>query len=201
MAIFRNKYPSISIKKIDNVTVDGFHHPFYEELIIKRINKILDEKISNHANKLPALEETDTSNGNWLLRNLGNIGKIVSLISAIGILTFITLLVFGITNVASIQITNLLSIVSFTLFGGLVSVGGFNILSINANLRKTNNELLKYVGVSEGCPFAQIVDEDAKQKYGIISSKEIHSKEFCSGCQLLDHMGRTICTVSPHYFR
>ena len=128
-------------------------------------------------------------------------GKILSVLSGIAIIVFVSLLTAGKAQIGNLQVENLLPILSFTLIGGLLSIGGVNILSVNASLRQVRQQLVEVRrSISGGCPFALIVDDKAKEEFGVKGPFEITDEHFCARCHLRDHKdGQAICTVSPAY--
>jgi hypothetical protein len=198
MFLFRDRRPTVSINKIDKIDRVDVNVPFYPilaDIIVDR----LAEYYQRTTPQFTASPLTRTKFEPQWLKIVEAAGKILSVLSGIAIIVFISLLIAGKAQIGSLQVTNLLTIMSFTLIGGLLSIGGVNVFSIKASLRRAQQQLVQVISTSGGCPFALIADEEAKRRFGVRGLFEIGDKGFCDRCQLVDHHGRTICKVSPHY--
>ena len=71
-----------------------------------------------------------------LVKVLNLSSKFVSIVSGLFLTTLVVLILLGFKHMGTFQITNLLAIISITFIGGIFSIGGINILSLQANLRK-----------------------------------------------------------------
>ena len=145
------------------------------------------------------LRKEEPESSYTFLRILDYFSKGISAFCGIGFVALIILIWIGQVTIGNVQITTLLTVMSFTLVGGIISIGGVKLFSINANLRRAKEKVTQMVSSIGGCPFVNVADEETKQQYGIINSYEIRGKEFCSGCRLVDFHGKTVCTVSPVY--
>lgn len=185
----RSDFP-VNIENAEKVEINFFNHPDFADnnsnLNQKKIYKLFDKSES-------------TISRTKFEKSLEITGKIFSIISGIAIIIFIALLLLGKTEIGQVNISNLLTIFSFTLIGGLISVGGVKIFSISASLRKTKEQVEKHLFSYGGCPFVYIIDEKTKLKYQINNPFEINDKAFCNGCFMVDHNGMTECNVSPFY--
>ena len=198
MPLFRDRGSTVTIHNIDQLDVDVPFHPILADMIADRLIEHYKKTIPQIATSaIPTVSEEQKFEPRWL-KVVEVAGKILSVLSGIVMIVFVSLLIAGEDQIGTLQVTNLLAIVSFTLIGGLLSIGGVNVFSINASLRRTQQQLVR--SISEGgCPFALIADEEAKQRFGVKGPLEITDEGFCDRCQLVDHHGRTICKVSPKY--
>lgn len=200
MPLFRDRGSTVIIHKIDQLDVDVPFHPILADTIADRLIEHYKKTIPQIATSaIPTVSEKQKFEPRWL-KVVEVAGKILSVLSGIVMIVFVSLLITGKDQIGTLQVTNILAIVSFTLIGGLLSIGGVNVFSINASLRRTQQQLVQVRSISAGvCPFALIADEESKQKFGVKGPLEITDEGFCRGCQLVDHHGRTICKVSPMY--
>jgi len=196
-----SKTPSVRIDKVERVEISTPFHPLWEEVLLEYL-KARRQGIPYaiwpfvQAFQLPS-ESEDEETG--LLKTLDYASKAVSVLSGVAVIVFVALLWSGQATIGNIQIGTLLTILSFTLVGGLISIGGVKMFSINASLRKAKERIERVVTTAGGCPFASIVDDEARRRYDVISPFKIGRREFCNGCHLIDHNGRTVCRVSPYY--
>ena len=189
-----NKKPTIIIERIDNLRVDGYHPYHYEKLFEKMMyyEKIMNKKKTNTKN-------SNQKRDSKFCKVLDIFGKIVSIIAMGGILVFVILLILRISEIGQVNIGNLLSIFTFTLFGGIISIGGVKLFSLSANFNKIKSDLSNKFEYFGGCPFVYVIDDEAKQKYDIESPFKIGERDFCNRCKLVDLNGRTVCKINPHY--
>jgi hypothetical protein len=185
---------SIQIDHVDRISIDGSFHPLLYELFQEFLKSSKHSGLPSRRGS-PSLSRDKST---WV-RRLDLLGKVVSGLSGFAVIVFIILLWTGRATVGSINIKNLLNIFSFTLIWGFISIGGVKMFSINANLRKARDRIQEIVTTTGGCPFVQVIDEDARTRYSIRSPFEIGSIDFCRGCHLVDQGGRTNCKVSPYY--
>jgi hypothetical protein len=172
-----SRKPQIHIDKVDNIEIHPHLHPFLEELVIDLIRKTTHGELpalSRWPTKEKSPLETEPSKAN---RILDTIGKVVSIVSALAIFVFIILLWLGQSTLASVNITNLLSIVSVTLIGGLVSVGGVRIFSFQASLRR----MQQIVQAQVGCPFVPLPLGSHRRNNG---DYRPGNPQFCVKCPL-----------------
>jgi hypothetical protein len=199
--------PSIQVHKIDRVEVHGDHHPFFEKMAMSYLEEwrrhLENRPWPDPQLQLQALEQqADEGEPSRLMKVVDSAGKVVSLVAGVAVIVFVFMAITGRATVAGMQIGNLLTVFGFTLVGGLVSVGGVKLFSVNASLRRAKEQVRQTVLAAGGCPFARIVDDNAKQHYRIRSPYQIGNGEFCQRCQLIERDNRTtICTVSPLYSR
>lgn len=113
--------------------------------------------------KPPQLTSENEREEPILLKILDYISRGVSILSGIAVIVFIVLLWSGQTHIGSVQIGTLLTILSFTLVGGLISIGGVKMFSINANLRKTKDRIERVTTTAVGCPFLPIFAEQSTE--------------------------------------
>ena len=148
-----------------------------------------------------------------LYNGLDVAGKVIAVLSGLSIFVMIILILTGILTIGSISISNLFTVFSFTLFSGLISIGGAKIFSINASLKNKidtdsaklkqliDNYIAEHVIVShEICPFVFLADDEARKKYGINSNNEIAKiGEWCfsrPACPMIDKNGKVICKIA-----
>lgn len=191
MALFGSNQPSIRIDKIQNVDVTFAYHPIYDDPHAQYLHEMWSHEQpqrSLYTQKRPS----------WMA-NVEFISKIVSLLSGIALIVFVILLWSGASTIASLNIGNLLTVFSFTFFGGLISVGGFKMFSVTANLRKAEERIREVVTNTGGCPYFSVLDDRAKQQYQVHNPHNVGNRDFCRGCRLVDLQGRTVCRLSPFY--
>lgn len=193
------KTPSIQVDKIERVEVHGRYHPFLEEatmLYLKEWKRHLQNRPwTDELVSLPHGPAEPDEEASRPLQILKIAGQAVSVLAGIAVIVFVVMALLGRATLAGVSIGNLLTVFGFTLVGGLVSVGGVKLFSVNASLRRAKERIM----AAGGCPFARIVDDKARERYGIKSPYQIKDPQFCGHCQLVDHNGRTVCTVSPLY--
>lgn len=102
---------------------------------------------------MPVGTEKEESN---FLKSLDYVSRGVSILSGIAVIVFVALLLSGQSTIGNVQIGTLLTILSFTLVGGLISIGGVKMFSINASLRKAKERIERIVTTAGGCPFLYI---------------------------------------------
>lgn len=189
--------PMIHIDRIDKIECDVPIHPMAYELLhdyLRSRHGQMPHELIEGPLRPPAREEER----GWL-HALDVIGKVVSAISGIAVVLFVILVWSGQASVGGLSIGTLLTIASFTLVGGFVSIGGVKIFSLSASLRRARERVERVIGTAGGCPFVRVVDDQTRQRYQIQSPYQVGSTDFCSGCHLVDQGGRTNCTISPHY--
>jgi hypothetical protein len=192
--------PLIRIDRVDRIGIDTPIHPILYDLLHdymkssrSRIPDFREEMLKLH---LP--DRDQHGDPDWL-RTTDRCAKVLSLLSALAIIVFVILLIAGKVTVAGLSVGTLLTVVSFTLVGALISVGGVQLFSFNASLRRARDRIERVVATADGCPFTYIIDEKARERFGVTSPFEIRDGDFCRGCQLVDQAGRTTCRVSPLY--
>ena len=191
---------SIRIDKIENLELSyGDNHPFFEKMLLYHLKEFKDINSSPYLPFDISVGHRNINKNNSVWQVFDWISKFLSIISGIGVFIFVVMLLSGKATLGHLQISSLLTIFSFTLFGGLISIGGVKMFSISANFRKAQEQLRNLITASEGCPYITVIDEVTKRNYGIYSSSKITNGKFCSGCFLIDHNGRTDCKISPLY--
>lgn len=196
--VWRNS--GIRIDRIENVQLDGHFHPMLYDLFSEHLREMRDRFQSQGWTRMPvgAVPSPEEPERGWV-RTVDIIGKIVTALAGLGFLAFIVLMWSGQTTVASINVSLLLTIASFTLVGGFISVGGVKLFSVSASLRRARDRVETVVRTAGGCPFAYVVDDAARTHFQIESPHRIRNGDFCRGCHLIDRNGRTICRVCPNY--
>lgn len=71
-----------------------------------------------------------------IYRVLDTSAKVVSVIAGLCLIALLALVVLGIRQIGVVQISSLLTIISITFIGGIFSIGGLNLISLQANLKK-----------------------------------------------------------------
>ena len=191
--------PSVRIEKVEKVEISTPLYPFLEDALMEYLKMRrhgVPYAVSPFVEPLQLPIETEKGEPT-MLRVLDYISRGVSILSGIAVIVFVALLWSGQSTIGSIQIGTLLTIISFALVGGVISIGGVKMFSINASLRKSKERMERVITTAGGCPFVRIIDDEARRRYQIVSPYEIRNGEFCSGCFLIDHNGRTDCTLSP----
>lgn len=198
--IFRT--PNIKIEKIDKIEINPDYHPFFEKLtrdifydLLKKEDKKHKEKFGHQKLKNPKSK---------LLKNIDLISKIVSLFSGVGVIAFVVFLFAGKTSIGSVEVSTLLTIISFTLIGGIVSIGGVQMFSFNASLRRNKVNLENLIKEKVGCPFDNLVD-NSNPNY---KDYKPGNPQFCMKCPLgIDRTGDNrmglinVCKVYKEHFR
>jgi hypothetical protein len=158
-----SKTPFIRIDKIEKIEINTPFYPFLEEIFLHYFKKLY-QRGSPYAvwpfaqplplpSQLPGESEREEP---LLLKGLDYASKGVSILSGIAVIAFVVLLWSGKTTIGSVQIGTLLTIVSFTFIGGLISIGGLKMFSINASLRKAKERIEQVITTAGGCPFLAI---------------------------------------------
>lgn len=91
-----------------------------------------------------------------ILKTLDYISRGVSILSGIAIIVLVALLWSGQTTIGTVQIGTLLTMLSFTLVGSLISIGGVKMFTINASLRKAKERIERVITTTGACPFSVI---------------------------------------------
>jgi hypothetical protein len=125
----------IRIDKVDQIRIDAHLHPEFYELLRDLLRSYNQSNLSSWGNSSlsPQTQFERGEESSWV-RRLDLAGKIVSTFSGLAVIVFVVLLWSGRAALGSVSVKNLLSIFSFTLIGGFISVGGVKMFSINANL-------------------------------------------------------------------
>jgi hypothetical protein len=168
--------------KIDNIDKIGIYSsdPI---LSLKSIKEIISEEIRNELK-----DQTNSLKSKYFnadpksLKFLDIISKVITILSSIGIITFIIMLLIGKQDIGSIKVSSLLTIISFTLVGGFISIGGVKLFSINASLRKNNSRIDKYLKEGEFCPFLNVFDNQPHDNNW--KTHRPGNPDFCIKCPL-----------------
>ncbi len=121
-----SRMPSVRIDRIEKIEIT-IPFPFIGEDLISDSAKLrLRSRLHTswpipQSLQLPSEEEKVDST---LLKTLDYVSKGVSILSGIAVIVFVGLLWSGQTTIGSVQIGTLLTIFSFTLVSGLISIGG-----------------------------------------------------------------------------
>jgi hypothetical protein len=147
------KQPSLHIDKVENLEINTRLHPFWEEEFYHYLKARQRGRLLDGWPVVPMPQPpTEIKEKVWL-KFLDYGGKIVSILSGIAVIAFVVLLWLGRTAIGSVQIGTLLTVISFTLVGGLISIGGVKMFSITANLRKAKEKIERSTA---GCPFVPL---------------------------------------------
>jgi hypothetical protein len=193
--------PSLRIDRIEKVEITTPFHPFWEKILadhLSHVRKELENQRDRSIQLYPS-PESESDRPTAMLRFLDALGKIVSIVSGLAVITFVILVWAGKSTIGTVQIGTLLTVVSFTLIGGLVSIGGVKMFSINAHLRRARDRIERVFHTSTGCPFVSVVDDQAVRDFDLAGPLKVGSQDFCQGCHLVDLRGRTVCKISPYY--
>jgi hypothetical protein len=158
-----SKTPFVRINKVERIEITTPFHPFWEEIFFHYFKRLYQQS-SPYAvwpfvqplplpSQLPGESEKEEPP---LLKGLDYAGRGVSILSGIAVIVFVALLWSGQATIGSVQIGTLLTIVSFTFIGGLISIGGVKMFSINASLRKAKERIEQVITTAGGCPFLAI---------------------------------------------
>lgn len=147
------KYPNIKIDHIDNVELHSEFFPFIDEYIETRILRILKNDTIKPLRNNYSNESIQKSRS---LKIIENIGKVLSIISSLAIIVLLVLIIVGTQTIGNLQITNLFTFLSFTLFGGLISIGGANLISFKSQFKNTEQSISEILQRKETCPFINI---------------------------------------------
>lgn len=153
-----SRTPSVRIDKVERVEISTPFHLLWEEALVEYL-KARRQGIPYavwplaQTFQLPS-ESEDEETG--LLKTLDYASKVVSVLSGTAVIVFVALLWSGQATIGNIQVGTLLTILSFTLVGGLISIGGVKMFSINASLRKAKERIERVVTTAGGCPFLVI---------------------------------------------
>jgi hypothetical protein len=160
-----SKTPPIRIDSlaVEKVEIHTPFHPFWEEVILDHLREYHKSRSREllpveHPANLPAgSEHKDPA----IMTALDYASRVISILSGAAVIVFVALVWVGQTTIGSVQIGTLLTIFSFALVGGIISIGGVKMFSINANLRKTR-ETIKQIG-TDGCPFLPLFMADSTE--------------------------------------
>jgi hypothetical protein len=194
--------PLIRIDNVDNIDIDTPFHPLFYRLIRDLIKSSSDrgESPSNRQDTFKGIDIPPRKDQvSYWINTLDLVGKFATILSGVAILVFVILLFSGRTTLGHISVGTLLTVVSFTLIGGLISIGGVHLFSFNASLRKARDQVDRYIHSVGGCPFVYVIDNEARTAYDIGGPFKIVNPDFCRGCRLVDQGGRTTCRFSPLY--
>jgi len=147
------KQPNLHIDKVENIEINTRLHPFLEEEFYHYIKERQHGRLLDGWPVVPSTQLPTETKENVSLKVLDYGGKLVSILSGIAVITFVVLLWSGRTAIGSVQIGTLLTVISFTLVGGLISIGGVKMFSFTANLRKAKEKIERSTA---GCPFVPL---------------------------------------------
>ena len=147
------KQAPLHIDKVENIEINTRMHPFWEEEFYHYIKAHQQGRPLDGWPVVPAPQLTTETKENVWLKSLDYGGKIVSILSGIAVIAFVALMWAGRTAIGSVQIGTLLTVISFTLVGGLISIGGVKMFSITANLRRAKEKIERSTA---GCPFVPL---------------------------------------------
>jgi len=172
------KYPNIKIDHIDNVELHSEFFPFIDEYIEKRILKILKNDTfaplrNNYSNN--SVQKSRS------LKIIEKIGKVLSIISSFAIILLLVLIIVGMQTIGNLQITNLFTFLSFTLFGGLISIGGANLISFKSQFKAAEQSITKILQRTETCPFINIQIEHINPSF---ERRVPGNPQVCAKCPL-----------------
>lgn len=170
--------PNIKIDRVDKIEVNPNYHPFFEK-IARDIFSDLIKKETDKSNEISDIKAHRTEKSKWL-KNIDIVSKVVSILSGLGVIVFVIFLFSGKTSIGSVQVSTLLTIISFTLIGGIVSIGGVQMFSFNASLRKNQINFEKLIKEKIGCPFEHLLENNNPNW----ENYEPGNPRFCAKCPL-----------------
>ena len=150
------KTPNIKIEKIDKIEINPDFHPFFEKLTRDIFYDLLKKENKKQVKNFDHQHLINPKS--ILLKNIDLISKIVSMLSGLGVIVFVVFLFAGKTSIGSVEVSTLLTVNSFTLIGGIVSIGGVKMFSFNASLRKNQTNIENLSKEKTVCPFENLVD-------------------------------------------
>ena len=166
---------------------------------IEVINNYSNDQSEEHPEKVNSATKTETKKK--LYNKVDVIAKIVSIVSGLALIVFVILLFYGKTTIGSVQTSTLLTVISVTLIGGIVSIGGVQMFSFNASLRKVERKI--QLKEKDECPFDKIMKNTNSNWEGYAPG----NPRFCSKCPLfVDEQANVfdpemqICGVFPKYY-
>ena len=123
--------PTILIENVEtlNVTLSDLAHV---ETNVDSVTKIPDTQKP----KKPPLSER-------IYQVLDVLAKLVSVLTGISLIVLLVLIFLNVRQIGNLEISNLLTIISFTFIGGIFSIGGLNLINLQANLKKQKSVIDK----------------------------------------------------------
>ncbi len=195
------KTPNIKIEKIGNVEINPHYHPIFEKIAYDTFQKFIEKE--NKLHQVQSLSDQKVKKTKFL-KTIDLLGKIISIISGIAIVVFVIFLLAGKTSIGSVQVSTLLTVISFTLIGGIISIGGVQMFSFNASLRKSENKIREHLNRNLECPFDRILKTDNPNWH----NRQPGNPDFCMRCPLgIDISGNVegglihVCKVYMNYHK
>jgi len=125
---FGETHPYIQNKSGEMVFAGSFHEVAYVADV--------------DAEERPTFETPDRSEDRSALERWFDLGsKAVAILSGLAVVAFVILIASGHGKVGTVQAESLLTIFAFTLVGGIVSVGGVQLFSVTASLRRATERV------------------------------------------------------------
>ena len=149
-----NKFPNIRIDRVDNIEIYSPNEPYIEKTLYRIVKELIKKDLIDKEDLL--FKDVLKSNGSKSLKIIDLISKAITIVSGIGITVFIILLFFGVRSIGTIQVSSLLTVISFTLVSGFISIGGVKLFNFNASLRKNEFKVDKYLNEIAICPFQRV---------------------------------------------
>jgi len=170
----------VRIETSDGSTIEIRGHPRWVwdgPWLIHPIERLLERAFDAHNIRILDSPREKKSRAN---RVVELISAVLSVIAGVLSIALLVLVVKGVREVQTFSTNSLLSIFSIAFIGSLVSFGGTQLFSINANLRRQEKLVQHFASVEAGCPFERILRI-------INSNMELHrpgNPRFCIKCPL-----------------
>jgi hypothetical protein len=158
---------------VENIEINTRLHPLFEEEFYRYVKTRQQGRLLDGWPVVPVPQPPTEVKENAWVKVLDYGGKIVSILSGIAVISFVMLLWSGRTAIGSVQIGTLLTVISFTLVGGLISIGGVKMFTITANLRKAKEKIERSTAA---CPFVPLFLGSDLHRPG--------NPDFCRKCPL-----------------
>jgi hypothetical protein len=145
--------------------------------LIHPIERLLERASEAHNIRVLDYPREKKSRAIWIFEL---ISAGLSVIAGLLSIALLVLVVKGVREVQTFSTDSLLSIFSIAFIGSLISFGGTQLFSINANLRRQEKLVQSYASVGAGCPFERILRV-------MNSNMELHrpgNPRFCIKCPL-----------------
>jgi hypothetical protein len=134
-----------------------------------------------------------------LARWLDVASKGVAILSSLAMVAFVILIATGHSHVGSVQAESLLTVFAFTLVGGIISIGGVQLFSVSANLRRANQrvEVIERTVAGSGDSNVRLV-RTTQHRFETDDADTLHQLQSVRSNNLLDDY-LVICAASPTF--
>lgn len=140
-------------------------------------------------------EEEKSALERWF--DLGS--KAVAILSGLAVVAFVILIATGHGKVGTVQAESLLTIFAFTLVGGIVSIGGVQLFSFSANLRRAQQrvQVIERAVAGSGDPSVRLV-RTIHYRFESDDAELVEQLQAVRSNTLLDDY-LAICAASPAF--